>query len=167
MTATVPKNTRKRKKTEKTCQYPGCDEIFYGICVTKFCKEHSKNKYRVRYREITNPFVLNKKYKHKDIHSKLVTWVCELEGCDCKYEVRVYSNESVYPKYCPEHRNEFKRNLHLKSIGREDIIKQLELDNKPTLRKQKKNSPCISVSWKWSKAKWINISRKPKTFSIR
>jgi hypothetical protein len=31
----------------------------------------------------------------------------------------------VYPKYCPEHRNEYKRIRHLREIGREDLIEEM------------------------------------------
>jgi hypothetical protein len=31
----------------------------------------------------------------------------------------------VYPKYCPEHRNEYRRVRHLQNIGRKDLVEQM------------------------------------------
>jgi len=50
---------------------------------------------------------------------------CALEGCDHQFEVKVYPRQYIYPKYCPDHRNEYKRVRHLQQIGREDLIEQM------------------------------------------
>jgi hypothetical protein len=50
---------------------------------------------------------------------------CALEGCDNQFEVKIYPRQYIYPKYCPEHRNEYKRIRHLRQIGREDLIEQM------------------------------------------
>lgn len=112
----IPKNKRTRKKIEMVCKYEGCNKIFYGICVAKYCEEHRKEKYRKRRIKATDPYELNKVYKHKDIHSSVETWVCGLKGCCNTFEVRVYSNVDIYPKYCEEHRNEFKRDKYLSRV---------------------------------------------------
>ena len=54
---------------------------------------------------------------------------CELEGCDHQFEVKIYPRQYIYPKYCPEHRNEYKRIRHLRQIGREDLIEQMLKEN--------------------------------------
>lgn len=51
---------------------------------------------------------------------------CALEGCDHQFEVKIYPRQYIYPKYCPEHRNEYKRIRHLQLIGREDLIEQMK-----------------------------------------
>jgi hypothetical protein len=51
---------------------------------------------------------------------------CALEGCDHQFEVKIYPRQYIYPKYCPEHRNEYKRVRHLQLIGREDLIEQMK-----------------------------------------
>ena len=53
---------------------------------------------------------------------------CALEGCDHQFEVKIYPRQYIYPKYCPEHRNEYKRIRHLQVIGREDLIEQMKLE---------------------------------------
>jgi hypothetical protein len=50
-------------------------------------------------------------------------------GCDHQFEVRLYPRQFIYPKYCPEHRNEYKRIRHLQLIGREDLIEQMKSES--------------------------------------
>jgi hypothetical protein len=50
---------------------------------------------------------------------------CALEGCEHQFEVKVYPRQYVYPKYCPEHRNEYRRVRHLELIGRPDLIEEM------------------------------------------
>jgi hypothetical protein len=51
---------------------------------------------------------------------------CDLEGCDNQFEVKIYPRQYVYPKYCPEHRNEYRRIRHLSRIGRSDLIELIK-----------------------------------------
>ena len=51
---------------------------------------------------------------------------CALESCNNQFEVKVYPRQYVYPKYCPMHRNEYKRIRHLQTIGREDLIEAMK-----------------------------------------
>jgi hypothetical protein len=51
---------------------------------------------------------------------------CALGGCDNQFEVKVYPRQYVYPKYCPGHRNEYKRIRHLQVIGRDDLVEQMK-----------------------------------------
>ncbi len=51
---------------------------------------------------------------------------CALEGCDHQFEVKIYPRQYVYPKYCPEHRNEYRRIRQLQAIGREDLIEAMK-----------------------------------------
>jgi hypothetical protein len=47
---------------------------------------------------------------------------CALEGCHTVFLIKIHPRQYVYPKYCPEHRNEYKRIRHLQRIGRSDLI---------------------------------------------
>ncbi len=47
---------------------------------------------------------------------------CALEGCIHQFEVKIYPRQYIYPKYCPEHRNEYRRIRHLELINRPDLI---------------------------------------------
>jgi hypothetical protein len=39
--------------------------------------------------------------------------------------VKIYPRQYVYPKYCPDHRNEYRRVRHLQQIGRQDLIESM------------------------------------------
>jgi hypothetical protein len=122
----LPKSRRRQKLREKKCQYPGCGKIFFGIHISKYCPEHRQDRYRIRKR--TKPEdvnIKNQTFKHN--YTEVVTMVlnCALEGCDNQFEVKIYPRQYIYPKYCPEHRNEYKRIRHLRQIGREDLIEQM------------------------------------------
>jgi len=93
---------------------------------SKYCPEHRQDRYRIRKR--TKPEdvnIKNQTYKHN--YTEVVTMVlsCALEACDNQFEVKVYPRQYIYPKYCPDHRNEYKRVRHLQQIGREDLIEQM------------------------------------------
>jgi len=123
----LPKSRRRQKLREKTCQYPGCGKVFFGIHISKYCPEHRQDRYRIRKR--TKPEdvnIKNQTYKHN--YTEVVTRVqeCDLEGCENQFGIKIYPRQYVYPKYCPEHRNEYKRIRHLKSIGREDLIEEMK-----------------------------------------
>jgi hypothetical protein len=122
----LPKSRRRQKLREKKCQYPGCGKIFFGIHISKYCPEHRQDRYRIRKR--TKPEdvnIKNQTFKHN--YTEVITMVlnCALEGCDNQFEVKIYPRQYIYPKYCPEHRNEYKRIRRLRQIGREDLIEQM------------------------------------------
>jgi hypothetical protein len=124
----LPKSRRRQKLREKRCQYPGCGKIFFGIHISKYCPEHREDRYRIRKR--TKPEDVNLKnqtFKHNYTEVVNMVMTCALEGCEHQFEVKVYPRQYVYPKYCPEHRNEYKRMRHLKLIGREDLIDEMKM----------------------------------------
>ena len=51
---------------------------------------------------------------------------CALEGCKQHFEIKIYPRQYIYPKYCPQHRNEYRRIRHLQMIDREDLIEQMK-----------------------------------------
>ena len=51
---------------------------------------------------------------------------CALEGCIHQFEVKIYPRQYIYPKYCPEHRNEYRRIRHLELINRPDLIELMK-----------------------------------------
>lgn len=122
----LPKSRRRQKLREKRCQYPGCGKIFFGIHISKYCPEHREDRYRIRKR--TKPEDVNLKnqtFKHNYTEVVAMVMTCALEGCENQFEVKIYPRQYVYPKYCPEHRNEYKRMRHLRLIGREDLVEQM------------------------------------------
>jgi hypothetical protein len=115
---------------EKQCQYPGCGKTFYGIHISKYCAEHRQDRYRIRKRP--KPSDINRDHRiipHTYTDVTVTVMQCDLPGCDNQFEVKLYPRQFIYPKYCPEHRNEYKRIRHLQRIGREDIIEQMKSES--------------------------------------
>lgn len=54
----------------------------------------------------------NQTYRHTHCKITIVTFTCVLCGAD--FDLQVYPNIYVYPKYCENHRNQYKRTLWLK-----------------------------------------------------
>lgn len=120
----VPKKSGKLHREtlkRKPCEFEGCQESFMGTGKSKYCMEHRKRKYRkiidagkiARQKadeEARNP---NQTIDHKYTDSVKVRMTCQLDGCNEEFSVKIIPNVHVYPKYCPAHRNEFKRNLFL------------------------------------------------------
>lgn len=126
----LPKTPRGQKFKEKICQYPGCGKKFHGIHISKYCVEHRKDRYRIRKR--TKPEDVN--LKNQTISHKYTTVVeqtmnCALEQCENQFTIKIYPRLYVYPKFCEEHRNEYKRERHLRLIGREDLIEAMKADS--------------------------------------
>lgn len=123
----LPKSRRRQKLREKKCLYPGCGKIFFGIHISKYCPEHRQDRYRIRKR--TKPEdvnIKNQTFKHS--YTEVVTMVmnCSLEGCNHQFEVKIYPRQYIYPKYCPDHRNEYRRIRLLQQIGRDDLIELMK-----------------------------------------
>ena len=103
-----------------------CTTIFYGTGKSLYCLEHRKPKYRKiidrekiqakidHIRENTS----NQNINHKYIETQTIVMKCELEGCNEEFEVKILPNIYVYPKYCKEHRNEYRRKRYLE-VGKE------------------------------------------------
>ncbi len=148
----LPKSRRRQKLREKKCQYPGCGKIFFGIHISKYCPEHRQDRYRIRKR--TKPEdvnIKNQTYKHN--YTEVVTMVlsCALEACDNQFEMKIYPRQYIYPKYCPDHRNEYKRIRHLRQIGRDDLIEQMMKEGEmmeielPSVEKEKEESESLEI----------------------
>jgi hypothetical protein len=54
-------------------------------------------------------------FQHKFIEATDVEFTCQLSGCNRKYMLKVIPKLFIYPKYCEEHRSEFKRAFFLLS----------------------------------------------------
>jgi hypothetical protein len=72
--------------------------------------------------------IKNQSFRHSFTEVSTMVMDCALDGCENQFEVKIYPRQYIYPKYCPEHRNEYKRIRHLQLIGREDLIEQMKLD---------------------------------------
>jgi hypothetical protein len=102
----------------KKCSYKGCDVTFYGRGVTKYCPEHRKQEYKSKlYHDVDTIISLNQIIEHKTVLCPTKTCKCGLEGCYNTFEIKLLPRVTIYPKFCEEHRNEYKRNLFIKSIS--------------------------------------------------
>ncbi|MCB9497683.1 MAG: hypothetical protein H6686_12425 [Fibrobacteria bacterium] len=104
----LPKYKKKKRIKLKICQY--CGKEFWGHPIAKYCELHRDVKQREKTKKSPEPGDSNNKtYNHDFIEVAEETWTCELEGCDQTYTVKVFPKQFVYPRFCGEHRNEFKR----------------------------------------------------------
>jgi hypothetical protein len=95
----------------KVCQFPECTTKFAGRGKAKYCDEHRKQKYKkILYQTHSGDGIGdNAKIEFKEYESKRVTRKCGLDGCGCEYEVLMIPNQSIYAKFCENHRNAYKR----------------------------------------------------------
>jgi hypothetical protein len=93
-----------------------CGDIFYAPLKTKYCSKHAKQiklqqskDWKSENRKIKNPdqnISINHSYTEA-VHQKM-----KCECCGVEFEITVLPRTYVYPKYCEEHRNEFKRKMY-------------------------------------------------------
>lgn len=118
----------------RTCQYPlddngticGC--TFMGIGRQAHCPDHSTDIAKAELTAMKNGLApvfdengkrfkvgeVNLKIKHEYTTSQKMVRKCDC--CNTEYEIIVTPGQIEYPRWCGEHRNEFKRNLFLKRM---------------------------------------------------
>lgn len=111
----LPKYKKKKREKLKICQEPGCGKEFWGHPIAKYCELHRDIRFRQRRRRVYESVdVKNQIFNHKFHEVTDVEFACQLPGCGRKYKIRVFPKQYVYPKYCEEHRNEFRRESFLR-----------------------------------------------------
>jgi len=118
----------KMPTTDKQCKYPDCKIIFNGIGARKYCDEHRKPEYRKVLNELRakeKEKTLNLEMPHNSntiIQHNYVEATKEIFTCPCgeEYEITLFPNIEIYPKYCEKHRNPYQRDLLLKQLGMTD-----------------------------------------------
>jgi hypothetical protein len=103
---------RNKLISKKKCQYENCDIIFEGTGHSKYCLEHRKKEYHQKI--IKNKEEINQIINHNEIFCPTKLLKCSLEKCGTIFQIILLPNIKIYPKYCLEHRNEFKRKQFLK-----------------------------------------------------
>jgi hypothetical protein len=120
---TLNKDTNRSKNQEQKemlCQYPGCTTKFIGRGKRKYCDEHRKDKYKKNlYRKEMKKIGDNTYIKHNNDECILIIKKCGLKHCDNEFEIKLIPNQYIYPKYCEEHRNKFKRDNFIKRNNNE------------------------------------------------
>lgn len=106
----LPKYKKKRREKLKICQEPGCGKEFWGHPIAKYCELHRDIRFRQRRKRVYESVdVRNQVFNHKFHEVTDVEFACQVPGCNRRYIIHVFPKQYVYPKYCEEHRNEFKR----------------------------------------------------------
>ena len=115
----IPKRTKNPQIKMKRCAVEGCDETFAGGPSSKFCAKHRDPKTRGKEKPVqqTSPGDNNLVFQHEYADVQHVSQQCALEGCSNHFDLKIYPRQFVYPKYCPEHRNEHKRKTHLTQLA--------------------------------------------------
>ncbi len=104
----LPKYKKKKRIKLKICQY--CGKEFWGHPIAKYCELHRDVKQREKTKKSPEPGdVNNRTYSHDFIEVVEENWICELDSCGKSYVVKVFPKQYVYPRFCEEHRNEFRR----------------------------------------------------------
>ena len=88
------------------CRECHCD--YLGHPISKYCPKHRdiknrKTKKKVKAKE------MNRIIKHHYIDVVTKIFKCGLRGCKNLYEIKIFPRQEVYPKFCPEHRTEWRR----------------------------------------------------------
>lgn len=147
MTVIIPIRAGKQRYEKlkiKPCQFPDCDNYFKGTGFSKYCPEHRKREYRKIIDKLHRKPVItenpNQFYKHDHASVLMITFSCAL--CNILFEVKIYPNIFIYPKYCDEHRNEHKRilwqkknsNLIVPPAPIIDAIENIPIDQLPDMK---------------------------------
>ena len=94
----LPKYKKKKRIKLKICQEPGCGREFWGHPIAKYCELHRDIKVRQK-----------QKKNVESIESMDLMFKCCLEGCNELFSIKIYPKQTVYPRFCKEHTNDFKR----------------------------------------------------------
>ena len=100
----------------KPCCYPGCSTYYMGTGFSKYCPEHRKREYHKPSKTIKCDDT-NIVYNHNNSDPVDVDFKCGCPGCDGIYKIKILPGVFVYPGYCDEHRNEWKRKLFIQKKG--------------------------------------------------
>ena len=57
-------------------------------------------------------------FRHNYTESMDLSFKCSLEGCDEKFTIRIFPKQYVYPRFCMEHRNDFKRENFIRIMSK-------------------------------------------------
>ncbi len=106
----LPKYKKKKRIKLKVCQEPGCGREFWGHPIAKYCELHRDIKQRAKHKkEFERVEVKNMVFTHNYTEVIDLEFRCCLPGCESRYYVKVFPKQFVYPRYCMEHRNDFRR----------------------------------------------------------
>ncbi len=107
---------KKKKKRKLNCKEPGCEQVFFGYPNAKYCVEHKDIKNRA-VGQIPKPKIILEDehfvFPHEVETPTIIEKQCFCTGCYNSYRIEIYPGQKIYPKYCEDHRNKFKRKYFL------------------------------------------------------
>lgn len=102
---------RKRLKLKKCLE---CGIEFKGHIISKYCDKHRKEINRIKIvKKILKKEDTNIVIKHEKHEITKMVLNCAL--CHNEYEIELIPQQYIYPKFCNEHRNEYKRKIFIKN----------------------------------------------------
>lgn len=106
----LPKYKKKKRIKLKVCQYPGCGKEFWGHPIAKYCELHRDIKQRQIKKKDQEPLeARNMVFRHNYTEVAELPFLCCLEGCSQEFTLKVFPKQYVYPRFCMQHRNDYKR----------------------------------------------------------
>ncbi len=117
----LPKYKKKKRIKLKICQEGGCGREFWGHPIAKYCELHRDIKQRAKHKkEFESVDVKNMVFKHNYTEVLDLEFQCCLNGCSNTYLVKVFPKQFVYPRFCVEHRNDFRRANFIRMYRRQE-----------------------------------------------
>ena len=115
----------KKRYTNKTCQFIGCTNVFRGSQFEKYCKDPRCVELRLAARkkrenkidsDVDNLVLKEDIYSIKLGNKRMLNLRCRARDhngirCDKKFSILFEKGRDTYPKFCPDHRNTYKRKL--------------------------------------------------------
>ena len=127
----LPKYKKKKRVKLKKCQEPGCGREFWGHPIAKYCELHRDIKQRQKPKKALDSLEMrNMFFKHGYSETVEVQFKCCLEGCENNFSVKMFQKQFIYPRFCLEHRNDFKRSNYIRMQKKrvsEEILDDEEL----------------------------------------
>ena len=118
----LPKYKNKKRIKLKVCQEPGCGREFWGHPIAKYCDDHRDIKQRQKQKkDVDNIESRNIIIRHNYTEVMEVPFRCCLSGCKEVFSIKLYPKQFVYPRFCLEHRNDFKRANFIRIMSKKDL----------------------------------------------
>lgn len=97
----IPKNTTKSRPVyHKQCKEPGCEKMFDGIGVTKYCEDHRDPKARYKTKKVVSDHSKNIYIRHSYTEDLTIERNCK--ECGGLYRFRMEPKLFLYPGCCPK-----------------------------------------------------------------
>jgi len=122
--------SNKKKYIDKKCQFVGCTNIFLGSQFEKYCKDPRCIEIRLLTRkkrevkidpEVDNLILKSNIYGIRLGNKKMLQLRCRAKDykgirCGKSFSILFEKGRDTYPKFCPNHRNTYKRKLFEKGM---------------------------------------------------